>query len=645
MSNPASFPRIRTGFLVVLLSAMAGLALFLISYLRWSTFQYRTFDIAFYVQALWNLCHGRWDVSLLQVPMLGNHADLVVFPLLPLFWLWPHPMLLALVQIVALSCMPWIGYRICRRFGLGEFPSLLLALTTLIAPATGFVALHEFHPEALTALFLLLMIDAFQRRSSGAYWLWFLLTLACKENMALLLGAFCMVQAAMERKQGAAWLRRYCLWPGLVALGWLAVYSGLLAPRWNAGNVEFMQLYSHLGDTPGQVLINFFVQPELALHALWTGLQGNLIWGILLPFCLLPLLRPHWILISSPILFQHLLSNRESEWTLYFHYAAPLIPLFWVAMAESVTALKKRWSRFEWLAVPVFLGCLAGQMILGPAVIAKAQWHTYDLSLPAVQRGYAMLAKIPPEARVVSSLPYLSHLATREGLHSLHHILKGLKTLSRARYTPPESADYVLIDYEDGATFDPGSFYYHPQMRTAEGEIVPSSDRLLHLFLRQSQWQATTQNGLTLFEKTKVTPATSAAPAPGASELTAGTTLLSFSWNAKYLKPGESLIIESHWSFEGERFIFPWLVLKITRPDGTVAAWLNRGLCAVEGWDNGWIWADRWQVSLDLPPGAYRMEAIFYDNAAFLWAKAHHPQQTGDFKVMRTIDLGPLTIQ
>ena len=47
----------------------------------------------------------------------------------------------------------------------------------------------------------------------------------------------------------------------------------------------------------------------------------------------------------------------------------------------------------------------------------------------------------------------------REKLYSLHYILKGLQTLSHAAYEPPPPTDYVLIDYNDAATFDANAGY------------------------------------------------------------------------------------------------------------------------------------------------------------------------------------------
>ena len=53
------------------------------SYAHWANFEYRTFDLAYYVQALWQLLHGRFEVSVEGVPLLGNHVEPIVLLLLP----------------------------------------------------------------------------------------------------------------------------------------------------------------------------------------------------------------------------------------------------------------------------------------------------------------------------------------------------------------------------------------------------------------------------------------------------------------------------------------------------------------------------------------------------------------------------------
>ena len=52
----------------------------------------------------------------------------------------------------------------------------------------------------------------------------------------------------------------------------------------------------------------------------------------------------------------------------------------------------------------------------------------------------------------------------------------------------PRMTDAVVIDYKDNSTFSVEAGFYHPKMRTASGDIVPSSDELLHDFLRATEW-------------------------------------------------------------------------------------------------------------------------------------------------------------
>ena len=408
----------------VIVTALAGL-FFLIctwtSYARWANFQYRSFDLAYYVQAIWQLIHGRLDVSVENVPLLGNHVEPIVFLFAPLFAVFRHPMLFVAVQNAALATMPLVGYNIAKRLGLDGKRACLLSAALLLAPAAGYIAIHEFHPEALVAPFLLLMLQAWVAKSISRHWLWFVAVLACKENMAPLLVVYCATQCVAERNRGLAELRRWFLWPMGLALIWFLLSAYVITPALNSGNIDYVALYDQLGTSPGNILLNAIVRPQLIGSALLQSLtHGNLVWGLLLPFLCLPLLRPRWIVIAAPILLQHLLSWRSSEWMIYFHYAAPLLPLFWIASVEVIAA-SDHWKHVPsivsraaaWL---VIVGCVVAQIWLGPVsriVTTTADW--FEAGQDRARKN-AFIAQIPPASSVVAPLPYLSHLAMREKL-------------------------------------------------------------------------------------------------------------------------------------------------------------------------------------------------------------------------------------
>ncbi|HMG03924.1 MAG TPA: DUF2079 domain-containing protein [Chthoniobacterales bacterium] len=595
------------------------------SYTRWANFEYRTFDLAYYVQALWQLIHGRFEVSVEGVPLLGNHVEPIVFLIAPVFLLFRHPLLFVLVQNAALASMGPVAFSIGQRLGLDRRSALLLAGALLITPATGYIALHEFHPEALTAPFLLLMLRARLRGSLRAHWAWLIALLACKENMALLVAAYCAVHLLLERKRPGAELRGWYLWPLALSVSWFLACTCLITPALNAGNIDYAALYDRLGASAGDILIKAITQPQRIFTALCKSLaQGNLLWALLFPFLALPLVRPRWLFIAAPILLQHLLSWRSSEWTIYFHYAAPLLPLFWIALAESAARIDRR------PAVPIFLrrtlsflviaACITAQSLLGPArniATATASWSGGKQNR---ERKAAFVSQIPPDASVVAPLPYLSHLATREKLYSLHYVLKGLKTLSRATYEPPQPTDFVLLDYEDSATFDAEAGYYHPAMKTVDGRVIPSSDRLLHEFLRRASWAASSSNELTLLQQEKTSPPSPPTyPASSPIQVGAGSELINITKSRDQLT-NEGIEIKTNWTFQDSREVIPWMFLKLTPRSHEIAIVVTKGLCAPEAVDGSY--QESWHItpSERIPQGDYAVEAFFVDNSSRVWA-------------------------
>lgn len=637
------------------------------SYARWVSFEYRTFDLAYYVQAVWQFIHGRFEVSVLHAPLLGNHVEPIVFLFAPLFALVRHPMLFVVVQNGALAAMAPIGYQIARRLGFDDLRAVLLGAILLVTPATGYVALHEFHPEALTAPFLLLLWHARLTRSLWRHWIWFMAVLACKENMALLLAAYGAVNLVLERRRGWPELRRWYFWPMALAILWFALCSKVITPAFNSGSIDYLTLYDRLGASGFEILRNAVTRPQLIGHALFQSLtQGNLLWALLFPFLGLPLLRPRWLIISAPILLQHLLSWRSSEWTVYFHYAAPLLPLFWMATVETLakpnttagvppdvaqdresaapSAPGEQNFRLTWMPVLLLFSCIIAQAWVGPAAAIGRETADWSSHRGDRLRKAAFLREIPAAASVVAPLPYLSHLALREKLYSLHFILKGLKTLSHASYEPPPPTDYVFIDYGDDATFDAAAGYYHPAMQTKDGRVILSSEQLFHDFLKQAKWQPNERDELCLLRKR----ADSAPPEPlpltdPLIRFSDDSQLLGLAASTKMATGGPIHQIDLSWNLAQDRTVFPWMLLRLSR-NGRVAATLTKGLCLPEGNGGGTI--EVWQIApwRGVPAGTYSVEAIFLDNAKRAWLRANgRPDSDSSTLLSPPVSLGALT--
>ncbi len=601
---------------------------FLVSWWQWWTFQYGTFDLAFYVQALWLALRGKWTVSLLNVPLMGNHAEPIVFLLTPLFAIFPHPMTFVAVQTLAFATMPFTAWRIARRLEIERPAAICLALATVLTPATMSIGIYEFHPEALAAPLLLLLIEARLAERHGRFWLWFVMVLSVKENMALLLVAFCAVWAVLDWSRGRAWVLRWNLVPMGIAAAWLLVCGKVIGPALNAGNVDYLQLYGHLGKSGGDIVIKFFTEPSRVLGALHVALaHGNMLPALLVPFLLLPLLRPRWLLIAGPLLAQHLLSWRYSEWSLGAHYPAPFIPLFWIAAAETMTRI-----RAQNIAAAALLGmCISTHAWWGPARELAAEVPHLAAILDEREWKADMIRAVPESASVTASLPYLSHLAPREQLVSLHHILKGLKTLSTAAYTPPPASEVVIIDYADTLTFSTVAGYYHPRMHTDADSEIASSDRLLHEYLRPHAWRAHNRNQLTVLTRGEPAPAPPAGSAPVVFDET--TTLTSMQLVRDL--PG-AMQLRLGWQFTGERTRFPWMMLVLS--DGEHLYPFIKGACAPQAGPGAAVEDWTFVFPSAMRPHFYSAFALFYDASEAAWKKKQPPDDMAF--ALKQLDLG-----
>jgi hypothetical protein len=460
------------------------------------------------------------------------------------------------------------------------------------------------------------MVQARLRGALRWHWLWLIAVLACKENMALLVAAYCAVHLVLERKRPWPYRRAWYLWPLALSLAWFLICAKLITPALNSGNIDYLALYDRLGSSGGDILLKAITEPQRVFTALSQSLQGNLLWGLLLPFLALPLLRPRWLVIASPILLQHLLSWRSSEWTIFFHYAAPLLPLFWMALAESAVRL----ARWKFIPLLVVGACLVAQLFLGPAREIATTIASWTAGESNRARKAAFLRQIPADTSVLAPLPYLSHLAMREKLFSLHFVLKGLKTLSREPFEPPPPPAFVLIDYNDSATFDAKAGYYHPAMKTVDGRVIPSSDQLLHDFLSRAAWTANTSDELTLLRQEKAAPSPFPADSASAPTVQIGTN----SALTGIAKSGEELGAQGielrlNWTFQEPRDVFPWMFLRLTRRDHGEVFLISKGLCAPE--ITAGAHQESWRItSSRVPEGRYAIEALFVDNTKRIWA-------------------------
>ncbi|MEO5617468.1 MAG: DUF2079 domain-containing protein [Candidatus Eisenbacteria bacterium] len=465
-TTPPTASNPRRELLIVLLMAAAHVAVYqTICVTKFRYYLYRDFDLAIFVQAIHGVMHGSWFSSIRGMNWLGDHSSLILIPLAPIFALAPHPLTLLGMQTAALAAgaIPvWLLAR--RELPEGPLPVACAALY-LLHPALGYLNLFEFHPETLAVPLLLWCVLEVRSGRSLRAGIAAGLALLAREDVALpVLGLAAVSLFAHPRRA------RLGLTLAALAAGSLVLSFGVLKPWLLGGQAEYGRMYARWGSSAVEIATGVLTRPHEALAAFWatpgnpddTLLKQQMWLHLFLPIGGVALLAPIWLLPALPVFAEHLLAVRTHQHTIVFQYAALTFPFVVVATVLGLrTAVKglagiagsaSRAARV--LGVTLVALAAATQVLFGP-IVGRNIWQksarNEAITPDAFERTLkpyrdAMVARLPMEGAVIAGFEFLSHLATRREVHSIHHVLGGKYTYSERRYPVPTDVRAILGD-------------------------------------------------------------------------------------------------------------------------------------------------------------------------------------------------------
>jgi uncharacterized membrane protein len=371
--------------LVVWAGTVAFAACFgILAVLRHRAFGSGRFDLGNMTQAVWSTAHGDvlsvTDVHGEQISRLGAHFDPILVLLAPLWWLWPDPELLLVVQAAAVAVGALPVYWLARKHLGAGWPAAALALAYLLSAPVQWLTASDFHAVALACPLLLF---AWWHLDEERLWTFALLAaaaIATKEHVGLAVAAMGVWYAVRHRtpKQGAA----IALAGGGVALVAVLVIVPEFAP---AGSSAFESRYD---------------DPSLG------GRDLSYLAALLLPLALLPLGAPLAALAAAPELALNVLSTTVTQTSVKTHYAAVATPALFAASIFAASRLDRR------LPYLVVLGSLVGMLVLGPVGRIDVRASEHD---EAAQQA---VTAIPEGAPVSTTNALGAHLSGRRRIFS-----------------------------------------------------------------------------------------------------------------------------------------------------------------------------------------------------------------------------------
>jgi uncharacterized membrane protein len=404
--------------------------------MHYLVFEEARFDLGNMVQAIWNTLHGH--VLGLTAPSghqgsrLGSHVDPFLVLLSPVFWIWSSPLLLLVVQVLAVSSGALPVFWLARKHLGSSRAAAHFAFAYLLYPATQFNAFTPgdgFHSVSLAVPLVLFAVWFLDEDRFVAFSAVALLACSTKEEIPLAIG--CLgIWYAVRRGHRLFGLSVFGIGLGLTLFNFMWVI-----PHFSpTGASPFADRYSGVGGTPSGMAHKLYSDPAAFVHAVATGHKAGYLALLLLPSLGLFLLEPLLFLGALPDLAINLLSSNVNQTTLQFQYTAGILPFVVAATIFGAARLMK----YRQLDLPLWvLAAAAAVAIYSPIYLGMSDVR--GLGSPLVAAKQHAVSLVPESAPVAATNRLGGYLSERRLIYTFPYV-------GRARWIVADVHDGTYID-------------------------------------------------------------------------------------------------------------------------------------------------------------------------------------------------------
>ena len=419
-------------------------------------------DLILHEQAIWNTVHGRvFEVTGFVRPsrLFGYDPYLIELLVVPIYALVPSVHTLFVLQSLALALGAPAVWLIARDEGLAPVVALFAVVIYLAYPTVQYTNLDAFRERSFGLCFFLWAMWAFRQDRWRTFLIFLVLLIICRLEAALVASCFGLYALLTRRR------RAYVVVP--LVLGLLYFFAGnfVFVPLVNEGQpVSYVyEYFKPLGRSMGEVVRTVLTRPGYTWHATFTWSKVTYLVLLLLPAAGLPLLAPRELIFTLPVLGLNLLATKPQLSDVRYWYSALLVGPLVVAAIAGLRRLQRWWPRSErqpWLLLaPVFVCLVVAHLVTPNPVVSLLRHHEPPARRAVAQ---AIVAQIPPEARVAASGRLAPHLLRR---YLYYYPLADQSVLPHL--------DYIVADVSSTSFDDPPSrAQLEAVRRSADWELI-----------------------------------------------------------------------------------------------------------------------------------------------------------------------------
>ena len=441
-------------------------------------------DSAMYEEHLWNVWHGKGFRSYLdQGLFLGEHIQVIHLLLLPAHMIWPSHLTLELAESVALGSCTIPLFLIVLRRTHDAWAACLIAISWLFFFPMHFldIAIDQktFRPVCLGLPFLFWMIYSAETGRYRSAWIFLLLALSAKEDMALIAAPVGVVLALSTCRGGVDLrpLRNWGIAVASVSVGWLLLAVLVVIPAFRSGEVvHYSRYFGELGSTPDELVRTAVQNPSAVLSRIFSFRTLFYTVVFLAPVAFVAVRSPLRLAAGSFTFFMlslvQLGNGADGEGlppVPYHHFHAPLLPvLFWSVVGGVPGPGTSPGRLLKWLtatprstALLVLCCCVTTGSVGSPLLCGMSYWsddsflgrHTLYFPRDDVAAEHRLIQRAEMADRIVDQIPLTSRVASTDFIHTrLTHCQRSYdysdykRVVNEEGKRVPADCQYIVID-------------------------------------------------------------------------------------------------------------------------------------------------------------------------------------------------------
>lgn len=332
---------------------------------RYLTLYSSYFDLGIMHQTVFNtyraIASGDWSRFLELTNPLGSnqiirmviHNDMLLALLSPFYFISSSPITLLVIQTVVLALGALFIYKISqvvfKKSKYKNLFSVIFSFCYLMYPPLQRGNNFDFHAVMLAATFLLAMFYFWLIKKYRWSFLFFILAILSKEQVALTTLFFGLYALYKDKKSHKS--IQFGLLISAISIVWFAASIFLIIPFFRGSQHFALSYFGDFGESPGEVLINILRNPGSVFSLLWQRYRYFL--SILGPLGFVSLFSPLELLIAAPEFAINLLSRNSNLRNIYYHYTAVLHPFVFIsAISGSYYAINLFTKKYKLKAFP-----------------------------------------------------------------------------------------------------------------------------------------------------------------------------------------------------------------------------------------------------------------------------------------------------